>query len=96
MASVVQRGIASLGTATKLALGFGVVLALTALVAATGYLALRTVAAGATLLERMDVLSNEVQRMRLLEKDYALSGDAKHAEALRQATQTLLERNEAL
>ncbi|WP_165674755.1 HAMP domain-containing methyl-accepting chemotaxis protein [Metapseudomonas otitidis] len=96
MATVVQRGMASLGTAAKLALGFGVVLALTAVVAATGYLALRNVAAGAALLERMGVLSSEVQRMRLVEKDYALSGDAKHAEALRKATQALLERNDVL
>ncbi|MBB4819567.1 methyl-accepting chemotaxis protein [Pseudomonas alcaligenes] len=96
MASVLQRGIASLGTAKKLTLGFGVVLALTAVVAATGFSALRGVAAGASLLERTDALEGEVLRIRLIEKDYALTGDAKQAEALRQATQALQEHGQAL
>ena len=56
MASVLQRGIASLGTAKKLTLGFGVVLLLTAVVAATGFSALRSVADGAALLERTNAL----------------------------------------
>ena len=96
MASVLQRGIASLGTAKKLTLGFGVVLALTAVVAATGFSALRGVAAGASLLERTDALEGEVLRIRLIEKDYALTGDAKQAEALHQATQALQEHGQAL
>ncbi len=96
MASVLQRGIASLGTAKKLTLGFGVVLLLTAVVAATGFSALRSVADGATLLERTNALGGEVLRIRLIEKDYALTGDAKQAEALRQATQALQEHGQAL
>ena len=35
-------------------------------------------------------------RIRLIEKDYALTGDAKQAEALRQATQALQEHGQAL
>ncbi len=96
MASVLQRGIASLGTAKKLTLGFGVVLLLTAVVAATGFSALRSVADGAALLERTNALGGEVLRIRLIEKDYALTGDAKQAEALRQATQALQEHGQAL
>ncbi|MCU9950171.1 methyl-accepting chemotaxis protein [Pseudomonas sp. PDM13] len=96
MASVLQRGIASLGTAKKLTLGFGVVLLLTAVVAATGFSALRSVAAGASLLERTDALEGEVLGIRLIEKDYALTGDAKQAEALRQATQALQEHGQVL
>ncbi|BBP82186.1 chemotaxis transducer [Pseudomonas sp. Pc102] len=96
MASVLQRGIASLGTAKKLTLGFGVVLLLTAVVAATGFSALRSVADGAALLERTNALGGEVLRIRLIEKDYALTGDAKQAEALRQATQALQEHGQEL
>ena len=96
MASVLQRGIACLGTAKKLTLGFGVVLLLTAVVAATGFSALRSVADGAALLERTNALGGEVLRIRLIEKDYALTGDAKQAEALRQATQALQEHGQAL
>ncbi len=91
-----QRSIASLSTAKKLTIGFGIVLVLTAVVAATGFSALRAVAERSALLERMTTLDSEVMQMRLTEKDYSLTGDAKRVEDLRQRVQALLESSEAL
>ncbi|NWL77697.1 methyl-accepting chemotaxis protein [Pseudomonas taiwanensis] len=96
MWTVLQRRLASLSTANKLMLGFGVVLALTLVVAATGFTALRAVDGRARLLEEMRAISSDVLVIRRTEKDYALTADAKHAETLRQQAEAIAARSEAL
>ncbi|MDE3739655.1 methyl-accepting chemotaxis protein [Pseudomonas resinovorans] len=96
MWTVLQRRLASLSTANKLILGFGIVLALTLVVAATGFSALRAVDGRARLLEEMRAISGDVLMIRRTEKDYALTSDAKHAEALRQQAEAIVTRSEAL
>jgi methyl-accepting chemotaxis protein len=96
MWTVVQRQVASLSTATKLASGFGIVLALTALVAATGFLALQDVRARSTLLERMSAINSQVMQIRRSEQDFALSGDKQHATRLHEQAQQILEASAAL
>ncbi len=96
MWTVLQRRLASLSTANKLMLGFGVVLALTLVVAATGFTALRAVDGRAHLLEEMRAISSDVLVIRRTEKDYALTSDAKHAESLRQQAEAIVARSEAL
>ncbi|MDH4566680.1 methyl-accepting chemotaxis protein [Pseudomonas sp. BN414] len=96
MWTVLQRRLASLSTANKLMLGFGVVLALTLVVAATGFTALRAVDDRARLLEEMRAISSDVLVIRRTEKDYALTADAKHAETLRQQAEAIAARSEAL
>jgi methyl-accepting chemotaxis protein len=96
MWTVVQRRVASLSTASKLASGFGIVLALTALVAATGFLALRDVSARSTLLERMSALNSQVMQIRRSEQNFALSGDKQHASRLHDQAQQILEASAAL
>jgi len=96
MWTVLQRRVASLSTATKLALGFGLVLALTALVAATGFLALKDVSARSALLERMSAISSQVMRIRRSEQDFALTGDKQHASRLHEQAQAILDDSSAL
>jgi methyl-accepting chemotaxis protein len=96
MWTVVQRRVASLSTASKLALGFGIVLTLTALVAATGFLALRDVSARSALLERMSAINSQVMQIRRSEQDFALSGDKQHATRLHEQGQQILEASAAL
>ncbi|MBS7660702.1 HAMP domain-containing protein [Pseudomonas lalucatii] len=96
MWTVLQRGLASLSTAKKLALGFGVVLSLTLLVAATGFSALRGVAGSADLLERMSTIGSQVQRMRRSEQEYALTGDVQYAKRLHEQAQAILDSSGAL
>ncbi|NQD92921.1 methyl-accepting chemotaxis protein [Pseudomonas sp. CrR25] len=96
MWTVLQRRVASLSTAKKLALGFGVVLALTALVAATGFSALRDVAGRSALLERMSAINTQVLQIRRSEQDFALTGAKQHATRLHEQAQALLERSESL
>ncbi|HBX54661.1 MAG TPA: methyl-accepting chemotaxis protein [Pseudomonas sp.] len=96
MWTVLQRRVASLSTAKKLASGFGVVLALTAVVAATGFSALRDVGTRGALLERMSAINVEVLHMRRSEQEFALSGDQQPAERLQQQAQAILERSQAL
>ncbi|WP_044874190.1 methyl-accepting chemotaxis protein [Pseudomonas sp. LFM046] len=96
MWTVLQRGLASLSTANKLMLGFGTVLALTLVVAATGFTALRAVDERARLLEEMRAISSDVLVIRRTEKDYALTGDGKQAETLRQQSDAIVARSEAL
>ncbi|MCG4453410.1 methyl-accepting chemotaxis protein [Pseudomonas sp. MMS21-TM103] len=91
-----QRHVASLSTAKKLALGFGVVLALTAVVAATGYSALREVAARSALLERMSAINTQVLQIRRREQDFALTTDTAHVERLHEQVETLLASSAAL
>ncbi|MCY1427708.1 hypothetical protein D9M71_435660 [compost metagenome] len=96
MWTVLQRRLASLSTANKLMLGFGTVLALTLVVAATGFTALRAVDERASLLEEMRDISSDVLTIRQTEKDYALASDAKQAEALRQQAEAIVARSETL
>ncbi len=96
MWTVVQRRVASLSTASKLASGFGIVLALTALVAATGFLALQDVSARSTLLERMSAINTQVLQIRRSEQDFALNGDKQHATRLHEQAQQILEASAAL
>uniref|UniRef100_UPI0030DD0D9E HAMP domain-containing methyl-accepting chemotaxis protein n=1 Tax=Pseudomonas sp. EA_35y_Pfl2_R5 TaxID=3088690 RepID=UPI0030DD0D9E len=96
MWTVVQRRVASLSTASKLASGFGVVLALTALVAATGFLALRDVSARSALLERMSAINSQVMQIRRSEQDFVLSGDKQHATRLHEQAQQILDASTAL
>jgi methyl-accepting chemotaxis protein len=96
MWTVLQRRVASLSTAKKLALGFGVVLALTALVAATGFSALREVGVRSLLLERMSAINSQVLQIRRSEQDFALSGDPQHATRLHEQAQAILEHSESL
>ena len=91
-----QRHVASLSTAKKLALGFGVVLALTAVVAATGYSALREVGVRSALLERMSAINTQVLQIRRSEQDFALTSDTAHVQRLHEQTQTLLASSAAL
>jgi methyl-accepting chemotaxis protein len=96
MWKVLQRRVASLSTAKKLAWGFGVVLALTAVVAATGFSALRDVGQRSALLERMSSINSQVLQIRRSEQDFALTGDMKHAKLLHEQAQAILERSTAL
>ncbi|QLC72263.1 methyl-accepting chemotaxis protein [Pseudomonas sp. LPB0260] len=96
MWTALQRRVASLSTAKKLALGFGVVLSLTLLVAATGFSALRDVSMRSDLLERMSTIGTEVQRMRRSEQQFALTGDVQHATRLHEQAQAILASSTAL
>jgi methyl-accepting chemotaxis protein len=91
-----QRHVASLSTAKKLALGFGVVLALTAVVAATGYSALHEVGVRSTLLERMSAINTQVLQIRRSEQDFALTTDTVHVQRLHEQAQALLASSAAL
>ncbi len=91
-----QRHVASLSTAKKLALGFGVVLALTTVVAATGYSALREVGVRSTLLERMSAINSQVLQIRRSEQDFALTTDTAHVQRLHEQAQALLASSAAL
>ncbi|PZQ37934.1 MAG: methyl-accepting chemotaxis protein [Ectopseudomonas oleovorans] len=90
------KRLASLSTASKLMLGFALVLILTALVAVTGLLALREVSAGAELQQRMSALGEQVLRMRQSEQAFALSGDSQHAERLAEQAEAILQAGQAL
>ena len=98
----VLRGLASLGTAFKLSLGFGVVLALTLLVAATSFFGLRDLGQGFATLEQFSDINDRVSRMRRTEQAFILSGAEadkvrvhEQAEAIRQQVALLLERTAA-
>ncbi|TBU97673.1 HAMP domain-containing methyl-accepting chemotaxis protein [Phytopseudomonas dryadis] len=99
MGLVSLRTVASLSTATKLSLGFGVVLALTLVVAVTGFWALRDVGARFALLERMSEINDQVARMRSSEQAFAMSNDEldstrlhEQAQQVGESTQQLQER----
>jgi len=96
MGGSLGKRLASLSTAGKLMLGFALVLILTALVAATGLLALREVSAGAELQQRMNALGEQVLRMRQSEQAFALSGDSQQAERLAQQAEAILQAGQAL
>lgn len=96
MGGSLSKRLASLSTASKLMLGFALVLILTALVAVTGLLALREVSAGAELQQRMSALGEQVLRMRQSEQAFALSGDSQHAERLAEQAEAILQAGQAL
>ncbi|MFI7864599.1 methyl-accepting chemotaxis protein [Ectopseudomonas khazarica] len=96
MGGSLTKRLASLSTASKLMLGFALVLLLTALVAATGLLALREVSAGAELQQRMSALGEQVLRMRQSEQAFALAGDSQHAERLNEQADAILQASQAL
>ncbi len=91
-----QWRIASLSTATKLMLGFGVVLALTAVVAATGFSALHELGVRSAFLERMSAINTQVLQLRQVEQAFALTGDKQRREQLHAQAQAILQDSESL
>ena len=83
MISGVQGPFANLGMAKKMALGFVLVLLLTALVAAIGIWSLQTISQRFDGLKQMSSLNSGLLKVRLLEHEFALRGDGKTADALR-------------
>ncbi|MDF3866277.1 methyl-accepting chemotaxis protein [Pseudomonas denitrificans (nom. rej.)] len=81
MVAFVQRRLADMGTAKKLAIGFGLVLLLTALVAVIGVTSLRSISQRFDLLGDMSTINRELLEMRQSEKDFVI--DAKDASAKR-------------
>ncbi len=89
MISGVQGQFANLGMAKKMALGFVLVLLLTALVAAIGVWSLHTVSQRFDGLKYMSSLNRGLLNVRLLEQEFALHGDGKTADALHQGIDEL-------
>ncbi|MCK9801815.1 methyl-accepting chemotaxis protein [Pseudomonas sp. MAFF 302030] len=81
---------ANLGMAKKLAIGFALVLLLTALVAAIGVWSLQTISQRFDGLKQMSALNSGVLKLRLLEQEYALQSDAKTVDALHASVDGLL------
>jgi methyl-accepting chemotaxis protein len=96
MGSAWSNRLASLSTASKLMLGFALVLGLTALVAGTGLLALREVNAGAALQQRMSALGEQVLHMRHSEQAFALAGDPQQAARLVEQAEAIVQASAAL
>ncbi len=90
MISAVQGRFANLGMAKKLGVGFVLVLLLTALVAAIGVWSLQTVSQRFDGLKQMSTLNSDLLKVRLLEQDYALHGNPKTADALREGVDALV------
>nr|WP_296254691.1 MULTISPECIES: methyl-accepting chemotaxis protein [unclassified Pseudomonas] len=82
MISAVQLRVANLGMAKKLGIGFFLVLLLTAVVAAIGVWSLRSITVHFDSLKEMTALNTALNRVRLLEQDYALHGDPKRVDEL--------------
>lgn len=90
MISAVQGHFANLGMAKKLGIGFVLVLLLTALVAAIGVWSLQTISLRFDGLKQMSTLNNGLLKVRLLEQEYALRGNPKTADALREGVDALV------
>ncbi|AWM93651.1 methyl-accepting chemotaxis protein [Pseudomonas sp. 31-12] len=90
MISAVQGRFANLGMAKKMGVGFVLVLLLTALVAAIGVWSLQTISHRFDGLKQMSSLNSGLLKVRLLEQDYALHGNPKTADALRQGVDGLI------
>ncbi|MBV4519774.1 methyl-accepting chemotaxis protein [Pseudomonas sp. SWRI74] len=84
MISAVQGRFANLGMAKKLGVGFVLVLLLTAVVAAIGVWSLQTISQRFDGLKQMSSLNSGLLKVRLLEQEYALHGNPKTADALRE------------
>ncbi len=82
MISAAQGRFANLGMAKKLGVGFALVLLLTALVAAIGVWSLQTISERFDGLKKMSSLNSGLIKVRLLEQEYALHGNAKTVTAL--------------
>lgn len=89
MISAAQGRFANLGMAKKLGVGFALVLLLTALVAAIGVWSLQTISERFDGLKKMSSLNSGLLKVRLLEQEYALHGNAKTVTALRAGVDTL-------
>ncbi|MET0778996.1 MAG: methyl-accepting chemotaxis protein [Pseudomonas mandelii] len=90
MISAVQGRFANLGMAKKMGVGFVLVLLLTALVAAIGVWSLQTISHRFDGLKQMSSLNSGLLKVRLLEQEYALHGNPKTADALRQGVDGLI------
>ncbi|MCP2225376.1 methyl-accepting chemotaxis protein [Pseudomonas silensiensis] len=85
-----QGRFANLGMAKKMGVGFVLVLLLTALVAAIGVWSLQTISQRFDGLKQMSSLNSGLLKVRLLEQEYALHGNPKTADALRQGVDGLI------
>ncbi|EJB8402212.1 TPA: methyl-accepting chemotaxis protein [Pseudomonas aeruginosa] len=92
MLGLLRRRLADLGTAKKLAIGFTLVLLLTALVAALAVLSLHALGQRFARLQDMSAINRDVLEVRQAEKDFALHGEKSDAERLRQRLAATLER----
>ncbi|MGU2554803.1 methyl-accepting chemotaxis protein [Pseudomonas aeruginosa] len=92
MLGLLRRRLADLGTARKLAIGFTLVLLLTALVAALAVLSLHALGQRFARLQEMSAINRDVLEVRQAEKDFALHGEKSDAERLRQRLAATLER----
>ncbi|HEH8528741.1 TPA: methyl-accepting chemotaxis protein [Pseudomonas aeruginosa] len=92
MLGLLRRRLADLGTAKKLAIGFTLVLLLTALVAALAVLSLHALGQRFARLQEMSAINRDVLEVRQAEKDFALYGEKSDAERLRQRLAATLER----
>nr|WP_236193963.1 methyl-accepting chemotaxis protein [Pseudomonas glycinae] len=90
MISAMQGRFANLGMAKKLGIGFVLVLLLTALVAAIGVWSLQTISQRFDGLKQMSSLNSGLLKVRLLEQDYALHGNPKTVDALREGVDGLI------
>ncbi|NBF01331.1 HAMP domain-containing protein [Pseudomonas sp. Fl5BN2] len=90
MTSTASGRFANLGMAKKLGIGFALVLLLTALVAGIGVWSLQTISQRFDGLKQMSQLNSGVLKVRLLEQDYALHGDAKTVDSLHESLAALL------
>ncbi|MDH1011180.1 methyl-accepting chemotaxis protein [Pseudomonas nicosulfuronedens] len=84
MVAFVQRRLADMGTAKKLAIGFGLVLLLTALVAVIGVTSLRAISQRFDLLGDMSTINRELLEMRQSEKDFVIDASDASAKRLRE------------
>ncbi|MBG6503104.1 methyl-accepting chemotaxis protein [Pseudomonas aeruginosa] len=92
MLGLLRRRLADLGTAKKLAIGFTLVLLLTALVAALAVLSLHALGPRFARLQEMSAINRDVLEVRQAEKEFALHGEKSDAERLRQRLAATLER----
>ncbi|TLP70421.1 HAMP domain-containing protein [Pseudomonas nitroreducens] len=84
MVAFVQRRLADMGTAKKLAIGFGLVLLLTAVVAVIGVTSLRAISQRFDLLGDMSTINRELLEMRQSEKDFVIDASDASAKRLRE------------
>ena len=92
MEGIARYRLANWRTATKLAVGFGLVLLLTLVVALQGGLALKDVEHRFGSLRDMAAINRQVMQVRALEQGFRLTGEAAQAEHLRQALPAVLDR----
>ncbi|OHC28216.1 MAG: chemotaxis protein [Pseudomonadales bacterium RIFCSPLOWO2_12_59_9] len=89
MGAVWWRGLANIGMAKKLGLGFGLVLLLTGVVAATGLTALQAISQRFDGLKQMSAINTAVLRLRMQEQAFALSSDPQAAQQWQQEAEAL-------